>query len=209
MNPILIIVRGIQFLIGRSIVTVAFIVCFLSSTFLQAELERLKYNHPGLIVDLGVGLWAWPLPMDFDKDGDYDLVVVCPDKPFNGTYFFENTDGDVAMPVFQPPVRISGGNHNVQISYVNGMPRVLSPGIEHNDFYSRGIDSGIQLPVKRDSIYQAGGRIRARQWKYVDFDGDNVHDLVAAFGDWTDYGWDDAYDSHGVWSNGPLHGFVF
>ena len=44
-------------------------------------LERLKYNHPGLVVDLGVGLWAWPLPMDFDGDGDFDLVVNCPDKP--------------------------------------------------------------------------------------------------------------------------------
>ena len=32
------------------------------------QLERLKYNHPGLVVDLGVGLWAWPLPMDFDGD---------------------------------------------------------------------------------------------------------------------------------------------
>ena len=57
-----------------------------------AELERLKYNHPGLIVDLGVGLWAWPLPMDFDGDGDLDLVVNCPDKPSNGVYFFENAE---------------------------------------------------------------------------------------------------------------------
>ena len=56
---------------------------------LQAEdLERLRYNNPGLVVDLGVGLWAWPLPMDFDGDGDHDLVVVCPDQPYNGTYFF-------------------------------------------------------------------------------------------------------------------------
>jgi hypothetical protein len=26
-----------------------------------SRLTRLKYNHPGLIVDLGVGLWAQPL----------------------------------------------------------------------------------------------------------------------------------------------------
>ncbi|MHC4331033.1 MAG: hypothetical protein ACYSWW_23245 [Planctomycetota bacterium] len=56
----------------------------------DAALERVKYNNPGLVVDLGVGLWAWPLPMDYDSDGDYDLVVCCPDKPYNGTYFFEN-----------------------------------------------------------------------------------------------------------------------
>jgi len=62
------------------------------------------YNHPGLVVDLGVGLWAWPLPVDWDKDGDLDLLVSCPDKPFNGTYFFENPDGAV-MPTFKPPVR--------------------------------------------------------------------------------------------------------
>jgi hypothetical protein len=52
-------------------------------------LERLKYNHPGLTVDLGVGLWAFPLPMDLNGDGVLDLAVSCPDKPYNGTYFFE------------------------------------------------------------------------------------------------------------------------
>ena len=27
------------------------------------DLERIKYNNPGLKVDLGVGLWAWPMPV--------------------------------------------------------------------------------------------------------------------------------------------------
>ena len=54
------------------------------------QLERIQFNNPGLVVDLGVGLWAWPLPMDYDQDGDWDLVVSCPDKPYNGTYLFEN-----------------------------------------------------------------------------------------------------------------------
>src|SRR5262245_2046247 len=43
----------------------------------QDRLERIQYNNPGLVVDLGVGLWAWPLPMDYDRDGDLDLVVAC------------------------------------------------------------------------------------------------------------------------------------
>ena len=50
------------------------------------SLERISYHHPGLSVDLGVGLWAWPLPMDYDQDGDLDLLVSCPDVPFNGLY---------------------------------------------------------------------------------------------------------------------------
>ncbi len=52
------------------------------------KLQRMKYNHPGLAVDLGVGLWGWPLPIDYDRDGDLDLVVSCSDVPYNGTYFF-------------------------------------------------------------------------------------------------------------------------
>ena len=71
-------------------------------------LERLKYNNPNLVVDLGVGLWAWPLPMDFDGDGDHDLLVSCHDVPYNGTYFFENPGGDGTLPVFKPGVLIGG-----------------------------------------------------------------------------------------------------
>ena len=182
---------------------------FFSISSVNAGLERLRYNNPGLVVDLGVGLWAWPLPMDFDGDGDYDLVVVCPDKPFNGTYFFENQEGFVSLPVFEPPVRISKGAQNVQVSYVDGTPRVLTPGFEHPEFLQNGIETPVALLVEKGSFYNTQGRIRARQWKYVDYDGDGLHDLVAGIGDWTDYGWDDAYNEKGVWSNGPLHGYVF
>jgi hypothetical protein len=173
----------------------------------EQRLERITYNHPGLVVDLGVGLWAWPLPMDFDQDGDHDLVVVCPDKPFNGTWFFENRQGNVKMPVFQPPVHISKGAHNVQVSYIDDQVRVLSPGYEHPDFFSNGIDSRVALPIKDGDVY-TNEKLRAKQWKYVDYDGDSVLDIIAGYGDWTQYGWDDAYDKEGNWTNGPLHGYV-
>src|SRR5512134_2306659 len=104
-------------------------------------LERVKYKNPGLHVDLGVGLWAWPLPMDFDGDGDLDLVVSCPDKPYNGVYFFENAEGDTSknkLPVFRPGRRISKGLQNAQVSFVEGKPRVLTPGHEHPDFLATG-----------------------------------------------------------------------
>jgi hypothetical protein len=80
--------------VGHALAKVALFIAIVSAGVAQsAKLERLKYNHPGLVVDLGVGLWAWPLPMDFDGDGDLDLVVNCPDKPYNGVYFFENVHG--------------------------------------------------------------------------------------------------------------------
>src|SRR5262245_62635457 len=101
---------------------------FVGATAAEPQLERIQFNNPGLVVDLGVGLWAWPLPMDYDGDGDYDLLVSCPDKPYNGTYFFENTQGNVALPVFKAAVRIGPGFQNIRVSDVEGHPRVLVPG---------------------------------------------------------------------------------
>ena len=171
-----------------------------------ADLERIQFNHPGLVVDLGVGLWAWPLPMDYDGDGDHDLIVVCPDVPYNGTYFFENVDGNVAMPTFRPPVKVSRGMQNVQVCYVDGQPRVLSPGKEYQDFTKQQFRLPKEIAARPD--FHAG-RIRANQWKYADYDGDGILDLVVGVGDWADYGWDDAFDQEGSWTNGPLHGYVY
>ena len=50
-------------------------------------LERLKYNNPGLTVDLGVGLWAFPLPMDFNGDGIPDFLGGAEDGRF---YYLKN-----------------------------------------------------------------------------------------------------------------------
>ncbi len=172
-------------------------------------LERLKYNNPGLVVDLGVGLWAWPLPMDFDGDGDLDLVVDCPDQPYNGVYFFENASGPTSadkFPVFKPARRIGKGIQNVQVSYVNGRPRVLSPGVEYPDFLKSGLDRPRKLGLPANLH---PNKVRANHWRLVDYDGDGRLDVVVGAGDWTDYGWDDGYDAAGVWVRGPLRGFVY
>ena len=131
----------------------------------------LKYHHPGLAVDLGVGLWALPLPMDFDGDGDYDLVVACPDKPYNGTYFFENVTGNVPMPIFRPGVRIGPGHHSARVSRVGSEYRVLIPGRQFRDFSRQRFEAPEDFSVPRN-IHTEGHKIRANQWQLVDFDGD-------------------------------------
>lgn len=171
------------------------------------DFARLQYNHPQLTVDAGVGLWAWPMPIDFDSDGDFDLVVACPDKPFNGTYFFENRSGGIQRPVFRAPVRIDRGISNLQVSHAEGLPRVLGPGVEYTEFRNHALAKPATLPVL-SPIFDKTRKIRGNQWSYADFDGDGILDLIAGYGDWTDYGWDNAYDRAGEWTNGPLHGFV-
>ena len=179
-------------------------------------LERLPFNHPGLAVDLGVGLWAWPVPCDADGDGDYDLIVSCPDKPSNGIYLFENTTGDTAknkLPVFKAARRLSNSVHYVMPSYTEGKLRVLTPGFEYPDFQQRGLAEKRPLPVpanfyKPQGHQPKGPKVRHNQWRYADYDGDGRPDLVVGIEDWSFYGWDNAWNERGEWTNGPLHGFV-
>ena len=171
-------------------------------------LQPLKYNHPGLVVDLGVGLWAWPMPVDYNGNGKLDLLVACPDKPSNGVWFFENAgEPGEKLPVFKPGVRLGPATHNMQVSYVDGQARILAPGAEHVDFRD-----SFEKPTRiypRTNIHDASGRIRANMWRYVDFNGNGVHDLIVGVGDWSDLVWDHAYDAQGRWRNGPLRGYVY
>ena len=181
-----------------------------------SALERLPWNHPGLVVDLGVGLWAWPVPCDADGDGDFDLVVSCPDKPSNGVWLFENPGTDTAqdpLPVFRPARRLGPTVHYVTPSWTDGRLRVLTPGFEHPDFPRRGLAEKVKLPVdagvfRPQGPQRKGPGLRHRQWSWADFDGDHRPDLVAGIEDWSFYGWDDAWDENGRWRNGPLRGSV-
>ena len=172
-----------------------------------SQLQPLKYNNPGLIVDLGVGLWAWPIPYDVNGDGHADLIVNCDDKPYNGVYLFLNTgEGPKNSPIFAPGQRVSRGTVNVQPSYVDGKLRVLSPGKEYPDFLNTGLDKPVDLPLP---VNVHPNRVRGNMWRYVDFDADGKLDVMIGVGDWTEYGWDNAYDENGNWQRGPLRGRIY
>ncbi|MEX2579313.1 MAG: exo-alpha-sialidase [Verrucomicrobiales bacterium] len=171
------------------------------------KLQPLAYNHPGLAVDLGVGLWAWPMPMDYNGDGKTDLLVACPDKPSNGVWFFENIgEPGEKQPLFKTGVRLGPAKQNMQISYVEGEPRILVPGFEHEDFRESKFEKPPRI-YPESNVHENG--VRANMWRYVDYTGNGVHDLVVGVGDWTDLVWDHAYDARGRWRNGPLRGYVY
>lgn len=176
-------------------------------------LQPLKYNQSDLVVDLGVGLWAYPLPLDYDNDGDLDLLVGCPDKPSQGTYFFENPGQGSSdkLPVFKPGVRIGNGYHYMMLSHRNNEPVVLTPTREFRRDADGNFDFTKSDPIDaiKNPDAKPNGRTRANMWRYVDFDGDGDQDIAIGIGDWTDYVWDHAYDSNGNWRNGPLHGYVY
>lgn len=178
---------------------------------LPAGFARIRYNHPGLVTDLGVGLWAWPVPCDRNGDGLSDLVVIAGSSPYRGVYYFENSGRRDAAgaEILKPAVRLSDGRSDGTASYTPQGVRVLTPGWEFPDFLQSGFGRSVQLPVDPASIHPASRKTRGNQWSYVDFDGNGALDLIVGIGDWTDYGWANAYDANGRWVNGPLHGYVY
>jgi len=191
------------------------------------RVPKLAYRNPGLVVDLGVGLWSWPLPMDFNGDGLMDLVVVCTGLPSNGVYFFENSgqaDPATGLPVFLPGVRRGPAVLSPQISYVDGRPVVASPGFVYPDFMRTGFAQPQPVPAparpyaERTPVAkpQWPDDIRTHHWRFTDYDGDGRTDLIVGIDYWGDYDWESAYrgehavyDSSGRWQNGPLHGYVY
>ncbi|MBP3531993.1 MAG: VCBS repeat-containing protein [Thermoguttaceae bacterium] len=174
-------------------------------------LTRLEVNNPEAETFLGVGLWSWPVPADVDGDGRTDLVVSCEDVPYNGVWYFRNAGPDPKFPVFEKAKRLSRGVINVQASWVDGKLRVLTPGKEHPDFLKTGVEKSIPLKNGTENLPQNVhfNKVRGNMWKLVDFEGDGATDIVVGTDDWTEYGWDDAFDANGVWQNAPLRGNLY
>jgi len=144
------------------------------------EKVRLYYNNPDLIVDLGVGLWANPIPVDWDLDGDTDLLVSTSDKPSNGLYFFENDGSNV----FSPGKWIADGEKRMSVSWPGGKITVCTPGIVYKDFREQLYNDPGEIAYKQE--FYSG---RANQWKYADYNGDGIFDLLIGVSDWREYGW--------------------
>jgi hypothetical protein len=165
---------------------------------------KVPYNHPGLVVDLGVGLWAHPLPVDYDGDGDNDLLAATTDVPSNGIYFFENTTPGQKFPVFKPGVRLDKAVPQLTLSHWKDGWEILSEDKRYPRFKTDFFACPETVPYEQE-MYSG----RDNQWSLADFDGDGVRDLIIGTSDGRDYGWDDAFNEKGEWIKGPLHGYVY
>jgi hypothetical protein len=190
-------------------------------------LPRLAHNNPGALADLGVGLWAWPLPLDYNRDGLMDLVVVCTDKPFNGTWYFENSgevDAQLKLPIFKPAKLIGKSATSSAVSYVTGEAIVTATAsVKRGELYDfRGNvfpdfrQSQFGRPQKMavpEKIHLEPGNIRQNQWKFVDYDGDGAVDVTVGIDFWGDFGplngGEGAFNAKGEWTRGKLRGYVY
>lgn len=164
---------------------------------------RLRQNNTGLVVDLGIGLWGRAYPVDYEGNGRLSLLVATPDVPANGIYLFTREDDTDPLAVFSPGRRLDRAMHNLSCSYVNGGWLLTDPGNAYPDFVNTQFQNPAPIPLKEEIPWK-----RDNQWKYYDYDGNGVLDLVVGTADWEEYGWDNAYNERGEWTNGPLRGYV-
>jgi hypothetical protein len=155
--------------------------------------DRVSYGREGVRDRLAVGLWAYPAAVDVDGDGDLDLIVSCTDRPYNGTYLFENIGGR-QKPLFDRAEWLGRGIKDLVAADFNGDGKtdLVTSGGYHDDFVRNRLSRFV--PVKLSLDYWVG---RDDLWYPVDWDGDGITDLLVGVSDWRDYGWDDGYDEQG------------
>lgn len=168
----------------------------------KSDFVRLGANRdPGTGTDwLKVGLWAYPMVMDWDRDGKLDLVVTTPSRPYKGTYFFRNLGNGL----FDRAVKLSDtSQQNVVLSRTAGRNVVTCPkGVIWN--FNGDLGNRAWKPLPGVPENPNPDKVRGNVRRFVDFDGDGRDDIVIGTGCWKDYGWSDAYDEKGVWTNQPI-----
>lgn len=175
----------------------------------DASCKIVRYNNSDLVVDLGVGLWGIPIPTDYDGDGITDLIVSCPDKPYKGLYLFRNI-GTLDKPLFDKAKLINEkGYNNIKISVVDSKEYVLSAGKEWTNFNKKRYSAPKEITYTGEVLGATYKKSRSNMWSYVDWESDGDIDILVGIDTWDDYGWDNAYNDKGVWTNGPLHGYVY
>lgn len=196
---------------ARKIALVALCATLVTNLWAQedASCKEVGYNNEGLVVDLGVGLWGIPIPTDYDGDGLTDLLVSCPDKPYKGLYYFRNV-GSLDKPLFDKAKRIDAkGYNNIKISVVDGKEYVLSAGKEWTNFNKKRYKAPKAITYTGEVLGATYKKSRSNMWSYVDWENDGDLDILVGIDTWDDYGWDNTYNDKGVWTNGPLHGYVY
>lgn len=167
--------------------------------------DRITYGRAGVRNRVAVGLQARPAVLDVDGDGDMDLVVSCPDRPYNGIYQFLNI-GSNADPLYDRAEWLGLAARELTAADFNGDGHIdlVTSGGYYSDFRRHRLSQFVPVTLQRS--YFVG---RDDMWQPFDWDGDGLVDLLVGVSDWRDYGWDDAFDSEGNWTRGPLHGYVY
>ena len=156
-----------------------------------------------------------PIVYDWNGNGHKDIITYCGSMPEVAVYVVLN-DGNMNLEATLPkPIEIGGhlGNAYKQVDDINGDGKldIVIVGRYFRDIENSGLSDFVNIDYPENStlVDEFLPDCRTVSWHLADWDGDGKKDLMLAAGWWGDYGWDDAYDSEGNWTNGPLRGWFY
>ena len=206
-----------------AVASAAAMACLVSSASVGREqpcggdLERMSYNNPSAIVDLENGIWTFPYVFDWDGDGNDDILLATGSKPYRESLLYRR---DVAK----------GGKYGLLMDGGTLVDRVFHANGTQAEYAGRAVlmkpgyiawNPQWQTPFEFTKLLPPGGRFIPHfrklidgAWCFADLDGDGREDIVAACGDWSDYGQPGpgclpAYDAHGNWTNGQMQAYMY
>jgi hypothetical protein len=172
--------------------------------------DALSFGLPGIVGPVR----GAPLVFDFDGDGDKDLLGQLSMVPERTVYFYENR-GDAIQSTFNEPTSVRSSNpikRCRQIEDINGDGFIdaVSTGGYYSNIREYGFENWVQIEFFSGSdAGQIINESRSRSWYIFDWDGDQVRDVIIGCGYWKEYGWSNAHDENGNWTNGPLRGWFY
>ncbi len=150
-----------------------------------------------------------PMIIDWDNDGDNDILAAVGMVPERTVYFYENT-GDSFNKGFAKPISIDARVGQVTDVDGDGKADVVNSGGYYADVITNGMTKRVVIDCPMDSdIGQILKDSRSFNWYIADWDGDGIKDLLVGNSYWKEYGWSNAFDSSGRWTNGPLRGWFY
>ncbi|MFI4910212.1 MAG: FG-GAP repeat domain-containing protein [Sedimentisphaeraceae bacterium JB056] len=164
-----------------------------------------------------------PVVVDWDNDGDKDILASVGMVPERTVYLYENT-GNSFEEGFAKPISIDReAQQDYEYNYVidvrgrqiadindDGKVDMAANGGYYSNIGEKGLGNWISIECPLDcEIGEILRSSRSYKWYFADWDGDGVKDVLVSNSYWKEYGWSNAFDSNGLWTNGPLRGWFY
>lgn len=190
----------------------------LTSETNTGNMNRIPYNNEDLIVDLDGVFFPRPIFADVNGDGYVDMYAACVGSNIPGVMVFYADENTQENYTYSKGYRLNSTkywplfpSYTYNEDHTLASTTVLVESVAYPDFLNT-FTNGTAIDYAKDVIWPLMNKETYNRdqtlYSLTDYNGDGKRDLICGLFDRSAYGWDDAYDENGVWTNERMHGWV-